>query len=167
MATITARFAGVCRKCGGPFRAGATVEWSRAAGTAHVTCPLKLTEEVGSITWSEEWRFRPESDGLVGQLRRAPKSAGPDAGGKVVVVTNQRSRYVREDGLSFGLSDDSGYLVTLWARLATPEEQAKLEGEEAAEKAGLREYDGCVGSAYKRWVAGRNGGEVPTKAPRS
>lgn len=135
MATITAKFGGVCRKCGGSFRAGAQVEWSKATGTAHLLCPAKSTEEVGTISWSEESSFRPADNLFVGQFRRAPKKAGPEVVGKVVMVTAQRSRYVREDGLSFGLSDDTGYIVTLWARLATPEEIAKLEAEEAAARA--------------------------------
>lgn len=37
--TITAKFAGRCTKCGGRINVGDTIEWSRAEGGAHETCP--------------------------------------------------------------------------------------------------------------------------------
>ncbi len=41
MATIRAKYAGTCRKCGGSFAPGASIEWSKGAGSTHVTCPAK------------------------------------------------------------------------------------------------------------------------------
>lgn len=37
--TITAKFAGTCKKCGGHIAAGTQIEWERGAGASHVKCP--------------------------------------------------------------------------------------------------------------------------------
>lgn len=37
--TITAKYAGTCRECGGRIEEGETVDWVRGEGTAHVECP--------------------------------------------------------------------------------------------------------------------------------
>lgn len=39
MATMAAKFPGVCKKCGGRFAAGTWIEWSRSAGSSHEICP--------------------------------------------------------------------------------------------------------------------------------
>ena len=36
--TMTARFAGTCRNCGGSFRAGTTIRWASGVGSAHQDC---------------------------------------------------------------------------------------------------------------------------------
>jgi hypothetical protein len=38
--TLTAKFAGTCKRCNGRFAAGTTIEWTKAAGAMHTgTCP--------------------------------------------------------------------------------------------------------------------------------
>jgi hypothetical protein len=49
------------------------------------------------------------------------------------ILTRSR-RYVPEDGLSFGLADDQGEIVSGKARLATPEESATLIAAEESER---------------------------------
>ncbi|MCR4374135.1 MAG: hypothetical protein NUW22_04740, partial [Acidobacteria bacterium] len=39
--TITARYAGTCRTCGGRIAAGTAIDWTRDSGAAHVTCPAQ------------------------------------------------------------------------------------------------------------------------------
>jgi hypothetical protein len=36
---ITAKFAGTCPDCGGPYAEGARIEWERDKKAKHVTCP--------------------------------------------------------------------------------------------------------------------------------
>ena len=53
--------------------------------------------------------------------------------GEYLKILKASSRYVREDGLSFGVGDDSGYIYTAIARPATDEEAAPLKEKIAAE----------------------------------
>lgn len=52
---------------------------------------------------------------------------------ELVTVVEVKSTYYREDGMSFGLPDDRGYMHRLTVRPATVEERAPREREEAAE----------------------------------
>lgn len=61
----------------------------------------------------------------VGQVFRHPKTKD------IVVVTGVKSRYIPEDGLSFGFSDDRGWAHTLTLRKATEAEEAPIIQEEA------------------------------------
>jgi hypothetical protein len=38
--TITSKFSGRCKKCGGPIHAGEQIEWERGKGSAHIECPV-------------------------------------------------------------------------------------------------------------------------------
>ena len=48
--TITARFPGRCRSCGGDFAAGEEIEWTRGEGAAHPVCPTTTTQNPGRKT---------------------------------------------------------------------------------------------------------------------
>lgn len=37
--TITSRYSGTCRRCGGAIAAGEQIEWARGEGSAHIECP--------------------------------------------------------------------------------------------------------------------------------
>lgn len=37
--TITAKFSGTCKKCGGHIATGSQIEWSKGSGAQHTTCP--------------------------------------------------------------------------------------------------------------------------------
>ena len=37
--TITAKYQGVCSKCGQPISVGDQINWERGAGTSHIQCP--------------------------------------------------------------------------------------------------------------------------------
>lgn len=143
--TMTAKFAGRCSTCGGRIAAGTQIEWSKGAGARHVECasgaaatpavqPGPIALHGGSGNGCQGWTVGQVI--LSGEKRR--RDGGPDA---LVIVTASR-RYVREDGLSFGVGDDQGYLYTATARPATAEEMAPaieaahaqaIEAERAAE----------------------------------
>ena len=123
--TITAKFPGKCSECGGRISAGAQIEWSKGEGARHTKCaassepraaPGPIALHGGSGNGCQGWTVGELI--LSGEQRR--RAGGPDA---LVIVTASR-RYVREDGLSFGVGDDSGYLYSATARPATPEEIA-------------------------------------------
>jgi hypothetical protein len=42
--TITSKFNGKCKKCGGPFAKGEQIEWSKEQGSRHVACPELKTQ---------------------------------------------------------------------------------------------------------------------------
>jgi hypothetical protein len=52
---------------------------------------------------------------------------------QIVVILDCTSQYIREDGMSFGVGDEEGYLYSYAARLATDEESAPLLASEAAQ----------------------------------
>lgn len=65
----------------------------------------------------------------------------------IVTVVTATSEYIREDGWSFGVGDDSGYIYSARARPATPDEAASvLAREEAA-----REQAAAVHEAQHLW----------------
>lgn len=67
------------------------------------------------------------------------------------VVTECGKRYVREDGMSFGVGDEQGYIYSYVARPAQPEEYAEREGARLAEierLTAVREYDRLFGQVF-------------------
>ena len=43
--TITSKYPGRCRVCGGRFQAGDRIDWIRGSQSAHTSCVLKATQE--------------------------------------------------------------------------------------------------------------------------
>lgn len=144
MATITARFPGQCKACGGSFPAGTQVEWSKGAGSRHVKCQTKAASSVpakvapaGAVEFNivEDHRRmgKPSFDSEVGRTFRVLRG---EHKGKVVTVLTQRSSYQSAaDNEDMGDCMGSGWWLTLGCRLATTEEAAKFATEEAQAKA--------------------------------
>ena len=68
----------------------------------------------------------------------------PLDGPEFLCVVRATQQYVREDGLSFGVGDESGYSYVAWCRAATDEEAAPIrqqiaEREAATQRQALRE----------------------------
>ena len=122
--TIHAKYAGTCRKCGRPINVGDEIDWERGRGAAHVECPVALEPEPDNgirVSKGEGYGGRPYR---VGEVIRQKNQI------LVVVVASQT--YYREDGMSFGVGDDSGYIYSAVCRLATDEEATPLLGQEQA-----------------------------------
>lgn len=72
------------------------------------------------------WIFRGEGYGgreyIIGSVIRNPKGSDP----KYVTVVESNKEYVREDGMSFGVGDDSGYIFSALVRPATEEESSHI-----------------------------------------
>lgn len=182
--TITAKFPGRCKRCGGWIEAGETVEWVKGAGIRHIECPAKVAAKPSSpeprkmtsryngkcvkcghkITAGDEiyylhgtgawhvdceaakaaeqakeekrraaapWRISGGSGYgygpyTVGDVIQAPRRIVDAGGPEYLTVVRASKRYYSEDGLSFGVGDDRGYIYTADCREATPEEAAPL-----------------------------------------
>jgi hypothetical protein len=128
--TITARYDGKCKQCGGHIAAGAKIEWSKGDGSRHVKCPEHEAAKAETPS-AEEGTIRLGGGSgygcegwYVGQVivsgEKRRREGGPDG----MVVVTARQKYVREDGLCFGVDDSSFYLYSATARPATAEELA-------------------------------------------
>lgn len=140
---ITAKFDGMCQACKGAITPGEVILWE-SKNSRHLTCPAqpvlaaaKINVEAAPVCWSTSSQHRPAKDGMVGRTVRAPQrlSKGAELAGQVVTITAVRSRFIAEDGLSFGLDDDQGWLVTFYAAPASEADRRALEAREATERA--------------------------------
>ena len=128
MAKMNSRFAGSCSICGRRFPAGTEIDYdSKTRSAAHAAC--KRDEKPipeGVATFRVGGGSGYGCDGWSqGQVIRSPKRDVAERGyPEFLFVLRASSRYVREDGLSFGVGDDSGYLYTAVCREATAEEAA-------------------------------------------
>jgi len=123
MCVMTSKYPGTCRKCGESFPAGEKIEWERGSGASHAKCPEKkpavkspYSLHGGSGYGCSGW--------TVGQVVRV----NPEKydGNEFLFVLSASKRYWREDGLSFGVGDESGYTYSAGCRAATNEESAQL-----------------------------------------
>ncbi len=74
-----------------------------------------------------------EHEYSIGEVIRNRSYKEGDGSPKYYTVTSAIKRYFREDGMSFGVGDESGYVYAASARAATPEETA-IEEEKRAKK---------------------------------
>jgi hypothetical protein len=132
---INAKYPGTCKGCGGRFGAGTKIVWESGAGAKHVECPSEPEKAHSSLhktvtaPRSAEGPIKLSGGSgygcegwYVGQVivssEKRRREGGPDG---LVVVTASK-RYVREDGMSFGVGDEQGHLYSASARPATQEE---------------------------------------------
>lgn len=136
---IKAKYTGRCRRCSGTINVGDEIEWERGKGARHVSCPAQEAEGEDVATFGyargSGYGYGPYTVGEM--VHRAGYTAYdgtevPEAWG--VVIKASRT-YYREDGLSFGVGDESGYRYSCVCRYATPDEIAAKEREVAEAKA--------------------------------
>jgi hypothetical protein len=121
---------GRCNVCGNKIRAGEEIEWTKAEGAAHLACAQGASKEVykhngptydlcgGSGYGCQGW-----TRGEVIRANAKRREKDPSCPEWLYIMTAKRS-YIREDGLSFGVGNDSGYYYTATARAATEAEYA-------------------------------------------
>ena len=134
--TIKAKYDGTCSRCGGAISVGDTIDWERGKPARHAECPPELTAD--NVVRIQSGSGYGCSGWEVGQVIRNPNkgtyydedNTQPD----YLVVLSARAQYVHDDGLSFGVGDDSGYLYEATCRPATDEEAAPLIAEIEAGK---------------------------------
>lgn len=149
--TIIARYPGRCKKCGGRISPDDRIDWDKnTRETSHVNCPERKPEqpqEKGSIriAGGSGYGCRGWSVGQV--VRNTPRNI--EAGGpEWLYVVSAKKEWVSEDGMSFGVGDESGYIYTAFCRPATEEEAAPViaarkaaEEKQAAKRAALADLD--------------------------
>jgi len=131
---IIAKFAGTCRKCNRPIKVGDKIEWEKGKGSRHVTCPTAEPEPENVIRLSggEGYGCRGWTPGqVVRNSARRIESGEPE----FLYIISSKSRYIREDGMSFGVGDDWGHIYSAVCRPATNRESEPLRAKLAAAEA--------------------------------
>jgi hypothetical protein len=124
--TITAKYSGTCTKCHDPIKAGESINWERGVGSSHVTCPEKAAPapaDPNAIKISQGSGY--------GGREYHPSQVLRHSKYGIITILFASKRYFREDGLSFGVGDDSGYIYSATCRPATEAEAAPLLAAEA------------------------------------
>jgi len=156
---ITARYAGKCGKCGGKITPGASINWERGRDASHVQCPIAKPKPVSSeLTWrlsgGEGYGYTGWTQAqIVHSNERLLARGYPEW----LYVLSAGSQYYREEGMSFGVGDESGRVYWADCRQATPEEaapaMAALEERQAA-RARAQELESIIAEF-------RSAGEMP------
>lgn len=123
--TITAKYQGKCIKCGQDINPGDQINWEKGRGSYHIECPERRKQEL------PENAFRVgRGQGYGGHDYRVGETFRDRKHGLVTVLSSSKT-YYREDGMSFGVGDESGYVFSAVVRPATDDESAPiLEQEE-------------------------------------
>lgn len=123
--TIKAKYPGQCKTCGGHINVGEEIEWSREKGARHIECPKQkehdgptYTLHGGSGYGCRGW--------TKGQVVRSSERQREQGWPEYVTVINSSAKRVYEDGMSFGVGDEEGYLYRATCHAAT-EEAANLK----------------------------------------
>lgn len=135
---MNARYPGSCNICGHRIRAGEEIDYSKQEGAAHWKCkqaetPIPADVKTYEIGGGSGYHCSGWTKGDVVNSSKQERERGfPEW----LYVLKARSQYFREDGLSFGVGDDSGHLYHATCREATPEEAApRIAAREAKQKA--------------------------------
>lgn len=147
---IKARFGSKCPKCGQTINVGDEINWEKGQKATHAKCPTKAEKAqydfptvkisggsgygcngwtVGQVVKNMETRRREQGEVLPGEELKRINPYWVEVGYRYLYVLETWKRYYREDGLSFGVGDDSGYVYVATCRLATDEESAPLRKE--------------------------------------
>ena len=137
--TMTAKYAGKCSKCGGQIRPGERINFDATTHTTqHVQCPERTAiapAQTASpapyhISGGEGYGYRGWQ---VGQVIRASDRMQAEQGyPEWLYVVHATSRYYREDGMSFGVGDESGHTFAADCRAATDDESAPIVAQRRA-----------------------------------
>lgn len=146
MTPIAARYAGECAVTGRSYQPGARIEktrfgWALSDQQTHDTLAAMEAAPI-HISRGEGYGGSPFAVGEVRRERWHDPHAGPFGGAPrdgIVVILAANARYEAEDGMSFGVGDESGYVYRAWAREATAEEAAPVLAREAAAVARRRQ----------------------------
>lgn len=136
MKKLIAKYAGICSECGCAIDPGQEIWWERGGSTKHVECPAEGTKVYrlsggsgyGYCGWTEGQVVQPPD---VPAYREYPR---------FLYILSAKSRYVSEEGMSFGVGDEEGYIHSAVAREATDEESAPLRAQIDARQEARRKY---------------------------
>lgn len=145
---IVAKFNSTCPVCNEYINAGENVEWTKGQKAKHPSCarggskPVTRPVRSRSTSTTKPPRQEGELSGKYESIRDGKETAHvgetcwlKKMGNRIpVTVVGWATRYVREDGLSFGYPDDSGWFTHVYFRDATEDEAAPLRQREQAAK---------------------------------
>lgn len=122
---IRAKFTSNCRKCGQIINPGDLIEWERGTGSWHIKCPTieqhdgpTFQLDGGSGYGCHGWNR--------GDIVLASESQISRGYPEFLFVISSRSEYIRDEGMSFGVGDEQGYVYSATCRAATNKESAPL-----------------------------------------
>jgi hypothetical protein len=159
--TITAKYTGRCSVCGGAIHPGDKINWDKETRkTSHVECPKQQTQ-AAQETQSTEPAPAPfklsEGSGYggrgweVGTLVHTNDRQQERGVPEWVIVVRTGKRYYSEDGMSFGVGDDRGYIYWAECRAATEAEYkpaAEQRAKSIADKARAEELAAELNNSY-------------------
>lgn len=122
--TIIAKFPGKCTSCGKPINVGEKIEWSKTAGASHASCQkIEVPDNAITVGGGSGYGYEPYTQNSVIRNSKHNIEQGQP---EYLYVLVAKSRYYREEGMSFGVGDESGYIYSAVCRPATAEEAAPL-----------------------------------------
>jgi len=150
--TITAKYPGKCSKCGQAIQVGSQIEWEKGKGARHSHCPTVQAPvndpNVIKISQGQGYGGREFKPGEV--IRASWWGENRERKEGILTVLSASKRYIRDDGMSFGVGDEQGYIFSAICRLATEQEAAPLldqerkMAEKKAAKIRLEEIEGMI-----------------------
>lgn len=126
--TIRAKYQGRCGNCGGRINVGESINWVRGGSTTHTKCPNakpseKIPNDAIHLSGGSGYGCNGWTPGQVIYSKKADT---------YLFVISASSRYIDEDGMSFGVGDEEGYIYEAVCRKATEEEAAPEIAKRAA-----------------------------------
>lgn len=122
-----AKYPGRCPKCGGKINVGDKIDWEPGRGARHVVCPAATSP--GSDLPTGSFRISV-GEGYGGRSFRVGEVLRWRDKGIVKVLSASKS-YVREEGMSFGVGDEQGYIYSAVVMPASESEAAPVLEAEA------------------------------------
>ena len=133
-----AKYPGKCNRCGGKINPGDQIEWDKKSGASHVKC-AKNAEPIpddairisgGSGYGCHGWKA---GEIIRNKYHGTDNYHVDDESWRVpeyLFVITAKSTYCREDGMSFGVGDESGYIYSATCRPASDIEAEPLRNAE-------------------------------------
>ena len=148
--TITARYPSLCTTCGTQIVPGQQIEWVRGSKSHHTACPVTTPVSTTPATnlirvgGGSGYGYTPYTEGqVIHNTARAITEGQPE----YLYVVRATQRYVRDEGMSFGVGDDSGYIYRADCRAATEAESAPLRQGHEAKRAKQQQHTALVAIA--------------------
>lgn len=124
MTQIIAQYSGNCVVCGEAITPGEQIEHVKGQPTRHARCtPPEVPANAIRVGGGSGYGYRPYTPGSV--IRNAQHRIDSGEPEWLYVLTASR-QCICEDGMSFWVGDESGYLYSAVCRSATAEEAAPL-----------------------------------------
>lgn len=130
---ITAKFQGVCCVCGNAIKIGEKMEWAKGQPSRHATCeePAIPADAINIATGSgyEGDGFTGFVPGTVIHNHFTPYVDDINHEPKFLRVLTAHRRWFNQDGMSFGVGDERGWIFSAVCVPATADEYESMRSE--------------------------------------